>query len=114
MQTVDFADGTTWTRTDLINAELTGTTGSDSIYGTSGADMIDGKGGNDYEDGEGGNDTFVFNSGYGHLEISQSGSTGSVLQFGAGIDPSDIGITSDGYHTYLTDGVNRRPGQARL
>jgi Ca2+-binding RTX toxin-like protein len=106
VQDVDFADGTVWSRADLIAAEETGTTGADTIYGTSGADTIDGKGGNDVVNGEGGADTFIYNSGYGHLEISDGGSSGSVLQLGTGIDPSDVGITSDGYHIYLTDGVS--------
>ena len=110
MQSIDFADGTTWTRQDLIDEEVTGTTGADTLYGSSGADTFDGKGGGDYENGEGGNDTFVFNSGYGHLEIAEGGSsTASVLQLGTGINPSDVKVTGDGYNLLLTDGVSRRP-----
>ncbi|MFM0158551.1 MULTISPECIES: beta strand repeat-containing protein [Paraburkholderia] len=110
VQQVEFADGTVWTRQQIIHAEMTGTSGSDSIYGTSGADLIDGKGGNDFEIGVGGNDTFVFNAGYGDLEISEvdlNGNRNNVLQLGAGISESSLSAhaTPDGNGLVLTDGI---------
>ncbi|MFM0666001.1 calcium-binding protein, partial [Paraburkholderia sediminicola] len=109
VQTVQFADGTTWTQQQLIQMETTGTTGADSLYGTSGANLFDGKGGNDLEVGDGGNDTFVFNAGYGHLEIndSYSGSAQPVLQFGTGITAASVTAkaTSNGTGLVLTDSV---------
>lgn len=111
VQQIVFADGNTWTRAQVIQAELAGTSGSETIYGTSGADLIDGKGGNDIDIGNGGNDTFVFNAGYGDLEISEfdiSGTKKNVLQMGAGISESSLSAraTSDGTGLILADGVS--------
>jgi Ca2+-binding RTX toxin-like protein len=105
---VTFADGTTLTGAQLIQMEMTGTTGSDTLYGTSGADLIDGKGGNDSVIGNGGNDTFVFNAGYGHLEINESYKSGQVpvLQLGAGIAASALNASKSGNNLLLTDGVS--------
>jgi Ca2+-binding RTX toxin-like protein len=110
VQTVHFADGTTWSREQLIQLALTsGTPGNDSLYGTSGADLFDGKGGNDYEYGGGGGDTFIFNSGYGRLEIYESDNSASaynVLQLGAGISPSAVAVRATvNSNLILTDGV---------
>ncbi|NBI44124.1 beta strand repeat-containing protein [Burkholderia sp. ISTR5] len=111
VQAVQFADGTTWTRAQLVQMATTGTTGADKLYGTSGADVFDGKGGNDVATGRGGNDTFIFNAGYGHLEINESdfsANANNVLKLGAGIDPSKVTVHtgSDGYALVLTDGVS--------
>ncbi|MFM0742296.1 hemolysin, partial [Paraburkholderia xenovorans] len=55
-------------------------------------------------------DTFVFNAGYGHLEISESysGAAQPVLQLGAGISASSLTVraTSNGYGLVLTDSVS--------
>jgi len=106
--TVQLADGTTLTAAQLVQMEMTGTTGSDTLWGTTGADLIDGKGGNDYMVGDGGSDTFVFDSGYGDLEIRESYTSGQqpVLQLGAGITASALQVTSVGYALMLTDGVS--------
>ncbi|WP_269766415.1 calcium-binding protein, partial [Burkholderia ubonensis] len=111
IQTVQFADGTSWTRAQLVQMTTTGTAGADKLYGTSGADVFDGKGGNDIEIGRGGNDTFVFNAGYGSLEINEvdyAGKPNNVLQLGAGIDPAKVVVraTTDGTGLVLTDGIS--------
>lgn len=105
---VQLADGTTLTAAQLLQMEMAGTTGSDTIYGTSGADLIDGDGGNDLEYGWGGSDTFVFNSGYGHLDINESYTSGQapVLRLGAGITAAALQVTSDGVNLILTDNVS--------
>lgn len=109
VQSVAFADGTTWTQQDLITKEMTGTSGADNIYGTLGADTLDGHGGSDYIQGKGGGDTFVFNSGYGHLEVDEydtAGSPHNVLQFGTGVAPGDVAIATDRFgDILLTDTV---------
>ncbi|MFM0666006.1 calcium-binding protein, partial [Paraburkholderia sediminicola] len=111
VQQVQFADGTVWTaaQVDAMARQITGTTGNDTLAGTSGADFIDGKGGNDYESGGGGGDTFVFNTGYGHLEINESDSSTvphNVLQLGAGIAESSLTVSSNGMNVVLTDGIS--------
>ncbi|MFM0432024.1 calcium-binding protein [Paraburkholderia aspalathi] len=110
VQFVQFADGTTWTRYQLIQvAALCGTSGNDKLYGTASAEVFDGKGGNDYVQGGGGGDTFIFNAGYGKLEIYESDKSNSpynVLQLGPGIDKSSVRVrgTSSG-NLVLTDGI---------
>lgn len=106
---VQLADGTTLTAAQLKLMELTGTSGSDTIYGIAGGGLIDGKGGGDYEIGSGGNDTFVFNAGYGHLEINETYANGQapILELGAGTTESMLHVTADKYNNlYLTDGIN--------
>lgn len=105
---VRLADGSTLTVSELQQMEMTGTTGNDYIHGTAGDDLFDGKGGNDFDFADGGNDTFIFNSGYGHLEIynSYSSSQHPVLQLGTGIETSDLRVTASGSNLVLTDGVS--------
>jgi Ca2+-binding RTX toxin-like protein len=108
VQTVQFADGTTLTRQQLLQMEMTGTAGNETIWGTSGADIIDGKAGNDMVYGGGGGDTFIFNAGYGKLEISESDSSSNphnVLKLGPGISASSITVRSTGNNLILTDAI---------
>jgi len=100
VQTIRFSNGTSWSRTDLINKGLVGTTGNDNLVGTSGNEIVDGKGGNDFVTGNGGNDTYLFNAGYGTLEIYQDDQVptpSNTLAFGPGISPTDIQVWDDGY-----------------
>ena len=116
VQSVDFADGTVWSRSQLIQQETTGSPTNTQLYGTSGAETFDSKGYATYEQGGGGNDTFIYNQGYGFLEINQNGSSSdaSVLKFGAGITAAQIAVTADSSgNLYLTDGTSGRPHQAR-
>jgi Ca2+-binding RTX toxin-like protein len=105
---VNFADGSSITAAQLIQMEMTGTTGNDTITGTSGADLIDGKGGTDSVTGGGGNDTFIFNSGHGSLTINEAykSSQAPVLKLGAGLTASALHATKNGNNLVLTDGVS--------
>jgi len=99
VETVSFAGGPNWSREDLLASATTGTTGNDTIYGTTGNDTFDGLGGSDHLIGKGGDDAFVYNAGYGDLQITEQGgdSTGAgILQLGAGIDTSDVSVGNDG------------------
>lgn len=94
------------------NEVSTGTTGADQLSGSASAETFDGKGApvgsQDYEQGNGGSNIFVFNQGYGQLEINELGSssTTSDLQLGAGIIPAQVTITSDSLgNVFLTDGT---------
>jgi len=112
-QSISFADGTSWTHVQTIAQTTIGTVGADSLYGTPGAATFDGKGApsglQDYEQGKGGADTFIYNQGYGQLEINetigyQSGI--SVIQLGAGITSSQLSVVGDGSgNVVLTDGT---------
>ena len=102
VQDVTFADGTTWDRSEILqlasappasSSEVVGTTGSDRLLGSTTGLTFDGKGGVDYAHGLGGGDTFVFDPGYGQLEVDEYDSLPSptnTLAFGAGVSPSDV------------------------
>jgi Ca2+-binding RTX toxin-like protein len=97
VQSLVFSDGTTWSRQDLIDKALNGTSGPDAIYGTPGNDTIDGHAGNDtivagngddYIIGDTGDDdltggsgadTFVFRPGFGHDTIEDFTSSQSDI-----------------------------------
>lgn len=112
IQEIDFSDGTVLTAQQLLVGATTGTTGNDTLYGSpDGSNLFDGKGGNDLEIGNGRSDTFVFNQGYGQLQIDENGATDSpdnVLLLGNGISLSDLNVkaTADGTGLILTDGVS--------
>ncbi|TLU70679.1 beta strand repeat-containing protein, partial [Lichenicoccus roseus] len=98
VQAIDFADGSVWTTAQILSLATTGTTGSDDLYGTSGANVFDGKGDSDYEQGDGGGDTFIFNQGYGTLEVNEydtSRSNTNILALGTGINAVDLQISGD-------------------
>jgi hypothetical protein len=109
VQSIIFADGTTWTRAQLIAQETIGTPGPDQIYGTGPGEVFDGKGGGDYEQGDGGGDTFIYNAGYGQLEINEVDTTATpdnVLLFGAGITAGVLHVSEDGSgNVYINDGT---------
>ncbi|ASV99343.1 calcium-binding protein [Paraburkholderia aromaticivorans] len=108
VQAVRFADNTVWTQQQLLRMATTGTAADDKIYGTNHSEVFDGKGGNDYIQSQGGGDTFIFNAGYGKLEISEydSGKTpNNVLQLGAGISTSSVSVRTSGKNLVLTDGI---------
>ncbi|MEO7719934.1 MAG: calcium-binding protein, partial [Capsulimonas sp.] len=114
-----FADGTSWTQSDLksqtfLPNQLIGSAGNTQLIGTDGADYFDSKGIATYEEGHRGADVHIYNSGYGHLEISNwtgsSDPTQAVLKFGPGIHASDltarIADNPPGYASlFLYDGV---------
>lgn len=112
---VDFADGTTLTYQQILDLATTGTAGADVLYGTAGADTLDGKGApagsQDYEQGNGGADTFVFDAGYGQLEVNEDAgyyyyNSTATLQFGAGIAAAAVSVAGDqDGSALLTDGV---------
>ncbi len=109
VQQVQFADGTTWSKAQLIGLATTGTAGADKLYGSSGADTLDGKGITSYARGGGGGDIFVFNAGYGHLEVDEteySSAPNNVLKLGTGITAAQVTVTGDSSgHVTLTNGT---------
>ena len=74
---------------------------ADTLIGMTGADTFDGHGApagtKDVEIGNGG-DTFIFDQGYGQLEIDESDSAANpdnILRLGGGIDPAQVRVSSD-------------------
>ncbi|WP_434141462.1 calcium-binding protein [Pseudomonas luteola] len=113
---IRFADGSSWTYTDVkshvinqsatsstingtsLNDSLVGGSGNDSLYGNAGNDMLDGGTGNDYLSGGSGNDTFLFGKGSGQDTVYAYDSTkGKVdtLQL-TDLNASDVTVLRDG------------------
>lgn len=112
VQEVQFADGTTWTRVQLLAQLTVGTSGADTLSGSADGQIFDGRralaGTEDYESSHSSGNTFIYKDGYGQLEIDEtnfSSTPDNALQFGDGIVASDISVASDGTNLYLTDGT---------
>jgi hypothetical protein len=110
VESIKFADGTTWSATVLAAASFFGSAGDDEVVGTSGNNVLSGRGGNDVLtglagndrldggagddvlDGGTGNDTYVFGRGYGSDTVRDAGGTTDLIQFVAGTAPSDVAV----------------------
>lgn len=94
---VEFADGTIWTRSDLLakfyalerGGTMNGTNSADSLLGDDGADQIEGFAGNDSLRGAGGDDTLV--GGLGD-DLLEGGSGTDILLGGVGDDTYVFGL----------------------
>ncbi|MGQ0598529.1 putative Ig domain-containing protein [Aquabacterium sp.] len=111
--TVRFANGDTWTESDLRafaklatsgndyllgedgDDQLSGGLGNDTLLGGGGQDTLEGGLGNDVLDGGQGEDRYVFNIGDGNDLITDADGN-AVLSFGPGINPEDIEVLYDG------------------
>ena len=97
---INFANGTVWNRTQLVNAANWGTTGNDTTTGTTGNDYFDLKGGTDKAIGTGGSDIYQYRRGYGALEIQNGTASGTTalgnLDFGANISKNDLWLSQSG------------------
>ncbi len=104
-----FADGNIWTLSD-VQIQLLGdssTDGDDIITGFRGDDTLEGGLGNDTLYGDIGSDTYIFNLGDGQDTIHDKGALGidndiDVIQFGQGIAPDDVTVTSLGVDIILS------------
>ena len=86
-----FSDGTIWTPGDIRKKLLQSTSGEDRLIGFDTDDVLDGGQGKDYLEGRDGNDIYKFNRGYGQDTVYDSYfSSRDVVEFGAGISPSDL------------------------
>ncbi|MDM5176767.1 putative Ig domain-containing protein [Massilia sp. DJPM01] len=119
VETIKFADGTSWTLAQILPFLLVGSAGNDKLYGTDGNDLLDGGAGNDRLDAGAGNDTLAggtgsddliggagadtyrFNKGDGKDTISDVSPAVTApdvdrLEFGAGLSPADVEAVRDG------------------
>ncbi|WP_411878273.1 calcium-binding protein [Polaromonas sp. YR568] len=97
IEQVEFADGTVWQQTDLLDRMVfvvNGTEGGDYLVGTALADEIQGLGGNDTLYGNDGND--VLDGGAGDDSL-QGGDGDDALEGGAGADQLQGNAGSDVY-----------------
>jgi plastocyanin len=99
VQDVVFADGTTWTASQVIDMlQDNGSPTNATIYAGTEAATLDPAGYANLIVSQGGADTILFNAGYGDLTIDQTDATGlqqSVLQFGSGISAGEILASGD-------------------
>jgi len=99
------------------NDLLQGGAGNDTLYGeqylppteAAGADTLDGGTGRDTLHGYAGNDTYVFDRGYGHDVISESGTGGGsdTLQFKPGVLTTDVTLYRHGDDLVATINADR-------
>ncbi|TNF83810.1 hypothetical protein FGE05_06290 [Pseudomonas sp. ICMP22404] len=109
IERVEFADGTSWTWTDMIATGLNqvGTAGADALIGWNGNDIIHGGSGDDTLDGAGGTNQLFGDAGNDVIQVAYN-ARDSVLAGGAGNDTLTGSYFSD---TYL---FNRGDGQDRI
>ena len=93
IEQVKFADGTVWSRSDLAERALVGTSSDDVIVGGELDDTIDAGVGNDRLQNLGGYDTYRFGSGDGTDVIDP---TRGRLVFKPGVGPNDVGFSRAG------------------
>ena len=122
---IRFANGTTWTYSDIMARRTSATDGNDMISGTSGDDTLFGAGGNDTLTGIAGNDVltggtgndiltggggddvyrYALGDGMDIVNDYGDGSGGAggtdAIQFAVGILPSDVGVTQANIGTDL-------------
>ncbi len=96
LNTVEFADGTSWDSATLAQKVLQGTAGADSITGFATDDTMNGLGGNDYLYGGDGNDTLLGGDGQ---DVLYGGAGNDILDGGLGA--SDTLIGDAGNDVYL-------------
>jgi VCBS repeat-containing protein len=75
---------------DFGNDVIFGEGGDDKLYGGEGNDILIGGTGNDILDGGAGQDIYIYNKGDGVDTILEATASINTLQFGAGINSSDI------------------------
>lgn len=102
-----FADGTTWSFSEIQDRLLIGTPGDDHLDGFNRPDVLDGGAGTDLLEGRDGNDTYHFGIGYGHDTIHDrvygAGAPNyDTIVFGAGIAPSSLVFSASGNDLTIT------------
>ncbi|WP_265655840.1 calcium-binding protein, partial [Verminephrobacter aporrectodeae] len=101
-------DGIDWIQGGTGADTLDGGAGNDSLYGGDGADTLDGGTDNDLLSGGAGNDIYLFGKGDGQDSISSDYDLAAdklnVLQFKAGVAPSEIVATRAGQNLVLSIG----------
>jgi Ca2+-binding RTX toxin-like protein len=104
IEQVKFADGTTWDRTQILDASwIRGTSAGETINGSSDADKIDGAGGDDTLVGANGGDTYLYGAGSGNDTIQDwDFYTGTDTLQLAGLNSADVSFTRSGSHLFVT------------
>lgn len=93
---VEFADGTVWNTTALLELSGNGTGGDDVINGDASDNYFNGLGGRDRLYGFGGNDTLDGGAGDGAADRLEGGDGNDTYYFGAGDGDDDVSEGPDG------------------
>lgn len=122
VERVEFANGATWHKSDLLaqlsspsagddyligtnNADvLNGLAGNDTLIGGNGSDSITGGAGNDQLEGGDAIDVYLYARGFGTDEIYDSDGLTDIVRFGTGIDASEVQVTRGETALYLSLG----------
>ncbi|MDT8760529.1 hypothetical protein MZO42_17650 [Sphingomonas psychrotolerans] len=103
---IRFADGTEWSKTDILLAVLRGTPGDDVLIGGAQTDLLDGGPGNDWLQGEEGSDEYVWGVGYGNDIIQERYNLVTRPQEDRltvhGVLPSELAVSRNGDDMILT------------
>jgi Ca2+-binding RTX toxin-like protein len=111
---IEFADGTVWSPSDVRFASLKGTSSNDVITGYETDDFIDGLGGTDIIRGSGGNDTLLLglaggslygNDGNDLLINNINTSSYELIQLDGGLGDDTYRIRSGTGLTYIAEGI---------
>jgi Ca2+-binding RTX toxin-like protein len=104
IESLRFADGTTWSREDIAaRAVLRGSDDDDYLWGTEEADVIQGGLGDDEMSGDAGSDTYLYADGDGSDIIIEQGGTSSdvdTLDLGS-LSLSDVTFEIAGNHLLI-------------
>ncbi|WP_255536362.1 calcium-binding protein [Pacificimonas pallii] len=97
----EFADGTVWSKRDVANMVLGGTSGDDNLVGTFQNDELDGREGDDVLSGGDGSDFYYFGVGYGSDIIFETVTDHNLSEndkviFNAGIVPDGVHYARNG------------------
>ena len=124
LESVDFADGTQWTKGHLnaLGMTISGTSGNESLYGTGYNETLHGLAGNDTLAGDEGNDTLHGGDGDDHLyggegdDLISGGKDNDTLLDGLGNDTfvfnlgEGVDTISVSHGQYYTDVLKLGPG----
>ena len=110
LENIEFADGTVWTRQDVLALLPAPSDADDGIVGTGEGEALDGLGGNDQIFGQGGDDSIVGGTGDDYI---QAGEGNDLIDGGAGEDQLEGQSGQDTYifgkgsgHDFISDGVD--------
>lgn len=97
----EFADGAVWTKRDVANRLMGGTTGDDTLTGTFENDELNGGEGNDLLRGGDGSDIYYFGRGHGQDTIEETISNANLPDFdqivmGEGVAAADLAFSRNG------------------
>ncbi|MES2677874.1 MAG: peptidoglycan DD-metalloendopeptidase family protein [Pseudomonadota bacterium] len=93
---------------DLISSieNITGSSWNDTLIGNDSNNIFNGNGGNDSISGSLGDDTYIYNQNSGSDTIIETGSGVDSIQFGLGIEASDLTFATNGNDLEIQVGNN--------